>query len=52
MSVKGGTVSHCSGKNKGKAIKTYKGKGAHAKALRMHRAIQASKHPQHKRSGN
>lgn len=43
MTVKGGSVVHCHGKNKGKAIHTYRGKGAHAKALKMHRAIQANK---------
>jgi hypothetical protein len=37
----GFAVVHCHGKNKGKTIKKFKTK---AKAMAMHRAIQASKH--------
>lgn len=40
MSVKGKSVVHCHGKKKDKVIKTFKTK---AKAVKMHRAIQANK---------
>lgn len=40
MTVKGRTIYHCHGKNKGKKLHTYKSKSA---ALRAHRAIMASK---------
>jgi hypothetical protein len=40
MTVKGKTVVHCHGKNKGKPIKKHKSKAA---AKRHHRAIQANK---------
>ena len=40
MTVKGRTVYHCHGKDKGKVIKRHK---TRAKALRHHRAIQANK---------
>jgi len=36
----GYSLLHCSGKDKGKVIKTFRTK---AEALRMHRAIEASK---------
>lgn len=40
MSVKGKSVVHCHGKDKGKKIATL---GSHEEALAMHRAIQANK---------
>jgi len=40
MSVRGRSVVHCSGKNKGKVIKTH---STRAKALAQHRAIMANK---------
>lgn len=40
MTVKGRTVRHCRGKDKGKKIKSHKTRAA---ALRHHRAIMASK---------
>jgi len=40
MTVRGRTVYHCHGKNKGKVIKRHRTKKA---ALRHHRAIQANK---------
>ena len=39
MSVRGKSVVHCHGKNKGKVIHTYK---SHAAAVRAHRAIMAN----------
>jgi hypothetical protein len=40
MTVKGKTVKHCHGKDKGKTIKTHKTPAA---AVRQHRAIMANK---------
>jgi len=40
MSVRGKSVVHCSGKNKGKIIKTHKSRAA---AVRQHKAIMANK---------
>lgn len=40
MTVKGRTLYHCHGKDKGKKIRTYK---SHAKAVSVHRAIMAKR---------
>lgn len=40
MTVKGKSIYHCSGKNKGKKYRTYE---SAAKAKQVHRAIQANK---------
>lgn len=41
MTVKGKSIIHCSGKDKGKTFKTY---SSHKKAIKVHRAIMAKKH--------
>jgi len=45
MTVKGKSIYHCSGKDKGKKYRTY---SSHAKAMEVHRAIQANKHSKKK----